>query len=70
MKIYVDGAFHDESRHGGWGVICHDSDSDIQFMAAGPVNDLAHALHAEAMALLRGCNRQLCRDLMEYKCSI
>lgn len=51
-KVNVDAAFNVRSGHGGWGMICRNSSSDIQFAAAGSVNHLTSALHAETVALM------------------
>jgi hypothetical protein len=39
----------------GWGAICRDSASDIQFTAAGQIETISNARHAEALALSNAC---------------
>lgn len=56
VKINTDGAFHAVTGQGAWGFICRNSNSKIQFAAAGSASALSEALqalHAETMALSR-----------------
>ena len=52
VKIYIDAAFADQTRSGGWGIICRDDTQDVRFAADGARLDLNNALHAERIALL------------------
>ena len=52
VKINIDAALAEQTRSGGWGIICRDDTKDVCFAAAGARLDLNNALHAETIALL------------------
>jgi hypothetical protein len=49
----VNATFHEERRNGGWGAISRDSTLDICVAAAGPLQMMDDAMHAEGTALFR-----------------
>jgi hypothetical protein len=51
VKINIDAAFRELTGSGGWGAICRDGDKDVCFAAAGPLEHMRDAFHAEATAL-------------------
>ena len=51
LKINVDASYHEETRSGGWGVICRDNTHDIVIATACPLEMMADALHAEGTTL-------------------
>jgi hypothetical protein len=51
IKLNVDAAFREETGTGGWGVIGRDESSTICVAAAGSLQHMSDAMHAEATAL-------------------
>uniref|UniRef100_A0ACD5X9S9 Uncharacterized protein n=1 Tax=Avena sativa TaxID=4498 RepID=A0ACD5X9S9_AVESA len=51
IKLNIDAAFNEETRSGGWGVIGRDESADICVAAAGPLQHMSDAMHAEATAM-------------------
>ncbi|KAI4990277.1 hypothetical protein ZWY2020_038640 [Hordeum vulgare] len=52
VKINIDAAFSGVSQPAGWGCIARDHAGDVFFAAAGVLEYMCDALHAEACALL------------------
>ena len=50
FKINLDASFVKKNK-GGWGAICRDDTSMVQFAAAGCLLHITDHLHAKAMAL-------------------
>ena len=51
IKINVDASFKEATKSGGWGVLGRDSSSVLCVAAAGPLEQISDAMHAEACAL-------------------
>ena len=53
IKINMDAAFHVESETGAWGFIARNEAGDFLAAAAGKMNHVRSALHAEVIAFMR-----------------
>jgi ribonuclease HI len=53
-KVNVDGAFHSDSRTGGWGFVIRNTNGEVLASGAGNISFAASAIHTEAMAAYKG----------------
>jgi hypothetical protein len=53
-KVNVDGAFHSDSRTGGWGFVIRNTNGEVLASGAGNISFAASAIHTEAIAAYKG----------------
>lgn len=53
VKINIDGAYSPANQLAGWGCIARDHMGDVIFAAAGKLEHISEALHAEACAMIK-----------------
>ena len=53
-KINIDGAFHSDSRTGGWGFVIRNANGEVIASGAGNISFAASVIHSEAIAAYKG----------------
>jgi ribonuclease HI len=53
-KINIDGAFHSDSRTGGWGFVIRNANGDVLASGAGKISFTSSVIHTEAIAAYKG----------------